>query len=97
MSAIGSGLVTLINLYIYVLIGRLILEYILMFARSWRPKGFVLVIAEFLMSATDPFLKLIRRYIKPIQLGSVALDVSFIVAIFGLSILRNLIYGLFIG
>ncbi|GAA4144596.1 YggT family protein [Actinomadura sp. NBRC 104425] len=70
-------------LYIFLLflIGRLILEVLQSFARSWRPTGLVLVIAETTYTVTDPPLKLLRRFIPPIRLGNVALDLSFTVLI----------------
>jgi YggT family protein len=61
------------------LIGRLILSWIQAFSRSWHPTGVVLVIAEVVYTATDPPLRLLRRYIPTVRLGTVALDLSFMV------------------
>jgi len=83
----GDLFASLINLYIYVLIGRLIFEYIRMFARNWRPTGLVLLIAEAIYTVTDPPLSALRRIIPPIRLGTVSLDLSFLVLILGLQIL----------
>jgi len=83
----GDLFASLINLYIYVLIGRLIFEYIRMFARNWRPTGLVLLIAEAIYTVTDPPLSALRRIIPPIRLGTVSLDLSFMVLILGLRIL----------
>ncbi|MGO9077712.1 MAG: YggT family protein [Streptosporangiaceae bacterium] len=66
-----------LSLYLLLLIGRLIFSWIQAFSRSWQPHGFVLVIAEGVYTATDPPLKLLRRYIPTVRLGSVALDLSF--------------------
>ena len=84
----GDLFASLITLYIYVLIGRLIFEYIRMFARNWRPTGLVLLIAEAIYTVTDPPLSALRRIIPPIRLGTVSLDLSFLVLILGLQILR---------
>jgi YggT family protein len=83
----GDLFASLISLYIYVLIGRLIFEYIRMFARNWRPTGLVLLIAEAIYTVTDPPLSALRRIIPPIRLGTVSLDLSFLVLILGLQIL----------
>jgi YggT family protein len=61
------------------LIGRMIISWIQTFARSWQPTGIVLVIAEIIFTVTDPPLKLLRRYIPPLRLGTVALDLSYMV------------------
>jgi YggT family protein len=66
-------------LYFILLMGRLVLDYIQMFARSWRPQGPVLVIAEIIYTATDPPLRALRKIIPPLRVGSVSLDLSFLV------------------
>ena len=66
-----------LSIYLVLLIGRLIISWIQQFSRSWRPSGIVLVMAEAIFTATDPPLRLLRRYIPTVRLGSVALDLSF--------------------
>jgi YggT family protein len=66
-------------LYLLLLIGRLIISWIQAFSRDWHPRGIILVIAEVLYTATDPPLRLLRRYIPTVRLGTVALDLSFMV------------------
>jgi YggT family protein len=69
----------LLSIYLVILIGRMIFSWIQAFARSWRPTGIVLVIAETIFTLTDPPLKFLRRYIPPLRLGTVAMDLSFMV------------------
>ncbi len=66
-----------LSVYLVVLIARMILSWVQMYARSWSPTGILLVIAEGVYSATDPPLRFLRRYIPSVRLGSVALDLSF--------------------
>ena len=94
MSILGHYLGGSIGLYIYVLIGRLIFDYIQMFARTWRPTGIVLLIAEGIYTVTDPPLTALRRVIRPVRLGTVSLDLSFLVLIIGLQIVQNICYSL---
>jgi YggT family protein len=70
-------LVYILSIYLLLLIGRLIFSWIQQFSRSWTPTGIVLVIAEAVYTATDPPLRLLRRYIPALRIGSVALDLSF--------------------
>ena len=65
--------------YLLILIARMVLSWIQTFSRDWHPTGFVLVIAEAAYTATDPPLRLLRRYIPSLRLGTVALDLSFMV------------------
>ncbi len=67
-----------LSVYLVLLIGRMIFSWIQVYARTWSPHGILLVIAEGVYSATDPPLRLLRRYIPSVRLGSVALDLSFI-------------------
>ena len=68
-----------LTIYLVILVGRMIFGWIQVFAREWRPTGIVLVLAEAIYTATDPPLKFLRRFIPPLRLGMVALDLSFMV------------------
>ena len=86
------GLVVLaLWLYFILLIGRLVLDYIQMFARAWRPRGPVLVIAEIIYTATDPPLRALRKLIPPLRLGSINLDLSFLVLLILIQVLINIL------
>ena len=67
----------LLSVYLVLLIARMIFSWIQVYARSWSPSGILLVVAEGVYSATDPPLRFLRRYIPSVRLGSVALDLSF--------------------
>jgi YggT family protein len=66
-------------IFFIILIGRLVIDWIQVFARDWRPRGVVLVICEGIYSATDPPLKALRRLLPPLRIGQVQLDLAFIV------------------
>jgi YggT family protein len=66
-------------LFFVLLIGRLVLDWVQVFARQWRPRGPVLVIAETIYSATEPPLRALRKVLPPIRLGQVQLDLAFTV------------------
>ncbi|MBO0819703.1 MAG: YggT family protein [Nocardiopsaceae bacterium] len=57
----------------------MIISWIRAFAPSWHPTGVILVVVETVLTITDPPLKFLRRYIKPLRIGTVALDLSFMV------------------
>jgi YggT family protein len=78
---VGDLIYILLWLFFVLLIARLVLDYVQMFARSWRPSGPLLVVAEVIYTLTDPPLKALRRLIKPVRLGSVSLDLSFLVLV----------------
>jgi YggT family protein len=89
MSAFGALLATILQLFIYLLIGRLIIDYARMFARNWRPKGIVLALVELIYAITDPPLNFARRFIPPIRMGAVSFDLAYIAVFLLASLLRQ--------
>jgi YggT family protein len=79
VNILKAVLTYLIWFYLLLLIIRMIISWIQAFSRSWHPKGIVLVVAETVFTATDPPLRFLRRYIPSLRLGTVALDLSFMV------------------
>jgi YggT family protein len=68
-----------LTIYLVILVGRMIFGWVQVFAREWRPSGILLVVAEGIFTATDPPLKFLRRFIRPLRIGMVAMDLSFMV------------------
>ncbi|CAB4880401.1 MAG: YggT family protein [Actinobacteria bacterium] len=89
MSPIGQILATALWLYWLVFIGRLVFDFVQIFARSWRPTGLILIIAEAIYTVTDPPLRLLRRVIPPLRLGGMQFDLAFLIVLIGLQILIN--------
>ncbi len=79
------------------LIVRLIVDWIQVFARSWQPTGPVLVVLEIVFSITDPPIKAVRKVIPPLRLGSIALDVSFILVFIVVILLMRVNQSIFLG
>jgi YggT family protein len=79
MQLLKVVLTYVLAIYLVILIGRMIIGWIQVFARSWRPTGVVLVLAEGIFTATDPPLKFLRRYIPPLRIGTVSMDLSYMV------------------
>jgi YggT family protein len=48
------------------------------FSRGFRPTGAVLVIFEVVFTITDPPMRFLRRFIPPLRLGGIAIDLSFL-------------------
>lgn len=95
MNLIGSVILIAINIYTLVMWARLILDWAMVLVPTFRPKGPVLVIAELVYSLTDPPLKFVRRWVKPLRIGSISLDLAWIVVIIGLSVLSWIVRILF--
>lgn len=68
-----------ILVFFLILLVRMVLDWVQVFARSWRPTGVALVVAEAAYTVTDPPLRFLRRFLPPLRLGPVQLDLAFTV------------------
>ena len=86
----------LVEVFWFLHLGRIVVEMIASFSRSWTPKGVLAVVLEWLFTITDPPVKALRRLIPPLQMGGVALDVSVLVLFVLLSILTMILQMIFL-
>lgn len=90
---IASYVDTLFTVYIALIIVRIVL--------SWIPRmpyqPVLRAVVGFVQDVTDPYLNLFRRIIPPVRLGPAALDLSPIIGIFLLVIVRGIVVGLIGG
>lgn len=92
---VALSIVYLVVHVLYIaLLGRLVLDWVQMFARGWRPRGVALVAASTIYSVTDPPMNALRRLVPPLRFGGVALDLGFLILVFVISILQSLVAGL---
>ena len=76
VSVVASVFFVVISLFIIVMWVRFIVDLVAMLSRTWRPRGIVLVIAEFAYTVTDPPVKAVRRVVPPLRTGGAAIDFS---------------------
>ncbi|MEY2814876.1 MAG: hypothetical protein RIS05_624 [Actinomycetota bacterium] len=84
-------LLNLLTFFKWVLFARLIIDYVRMFARNWRPNSFLLALFELVYAITDPPMKFVGRFVPPLRIGGVALDLSFIVILLALNFASTLV------
>ena len=80
-----------INAYIAVLFARMILDWVAVLAPRWYPRGVVASLINVVYRLTEPPLRWLRRYIRPLPMGPVSLDLSFLVLYFALVVLQVII------
>lgn len=88
MGLLVSILSWLLDIYFYILLGRFALELVMGVNRSFRPRGVWLVLSEAVMTVTDPPMKLVRRFIKPVRIGAAGIDFSWTIVLLLVSLLR---------
>ena len=91
MFSVGSLLANILQIFLFALLGRLIFDYVQMFSKSWRPRGPILYLVEAIYTVTDKPMKFVSRFVPPLRLGGISLDLSFIVLFFGTQLLMGLV------
>lgn len=69
---------------------RFVFDWVQVLNPAFRPRGFVVVLAETSYTITDPPLKAVRRVIPPIQIGAIRLDLAWTIVLIVLLILMSL-------
>ena len=88
MNLVGQLIDFVLWACVVVLIARFVIDWVQVLARSWRPRGPVLIVCEAVYTMTDPPLRALRRVIPPLRLGAVALDLSPMILLVALWLLQ---------
>jgi YggT family protein len=91
VNLVGGILYGLVWGFIALLWVRFVVDWVQVFARRWSPSGILLVVLEAVYTVTDPPIKALRRVIPPLRLGSIMLDLSFLLVMLGAYLLLVLI------
>ena len=92
MTVVGRTVAGILSIYVIILIARIVIDYVFIFAREWRPKGIVLLLVEAIYTVTDPPLKALRRVIPPLRIGGISLDLAFLVLFILVQVLIQVAY-----
>lgn len=79
LSILLQVLYLLLYLFLLMLLARFVLSAVLQFGRRWQPGRSAAVGLETVWSVTDPPLKALRRVIPPLRIGTVSIDLAFLV------------------
>ena len=80
--------------FLILLFARFVVDWVMVLARSWRPQGLVAAGLEVVYATTDPPLKAVRKVIPPLNLGTIRLDLGFMVLLIAVILLRSLLSSL---
>jgi YggT family protein len=96
MTILGIVIDWVLWVFLLVLFARMILSWVPVLVRDWEPHGPMLVVAEIIYSITDPPLRLLRKVLRPVRVGTMMLDLAFIGLVILVLILRLLNANLFL-
>ena len=94
MALFWNILSSILLVFLVLLFARFVVDWVMVLARSWRPSGLVAAGLEVVYATTDPPLKAIRKVIPPLNLGSIRLDLAFMVLLIAVYILRGIVDSL---
>ena len=97
MAVLGSILLLVLQIFLWLMLIRLVFDWVQVFARSWTPRGPLLVVLEVVYSITDPPIMFVRRFVPPLRLGSVAIDTSFLIVLILVYVLQSVVRRIFFG
>jgi YggT family protein len=86
----GQVIEGLLWFFIAMLWIRFVVDWVQVFARAWTPHGPLLVLLEMVYSVTDPPIKALRRVIPPLRIGSISLDLSFLIVMISAYVLLRI-------
>ena len=97
MQTVGLILYVVLTVFIAFMWVRFIVDWVQVFARSWTPRGILLVVLELVYSVTDPPIKALRRVIPPLRIGNFALDLSMLIVFVGAYVLLRINRGVLLS
>ena len=94
MALVFGIISTILLVFLILLFARFVVDWVMVLARSWRPTGIVAAGLEVVYLTTDPPLRAVRKVIPPLNLGSIRLDLGFMVLLIAVVFLRSITSGL---
>ncbi|HEY3505862.1 MAG TPA: YggT family protein [Actinocatenispora sp.] len=91
MSVLFQVIYLVVYLFLLALMARLVLSFVLQFARRWQPRRRAAAAMEVVWSVTDPPLKALRRVIPPLRIGTVSVDLAFLILLVIVYVLLNVV------
>ena len=75
----------------YLLFARIVVDLVRQVRRDWRPTGFWLVVSVWILRLTDPPLRFVRRFVKPVRVGGAMLDLAMVVLMLALLLVMTIV------
>jgi YggT family protein len=90
MSFIGQILYWATQLFFYAMLARFVADLVMSVNRGWRPRGVLMPLLDICYTITDPPLKFVRRFIPPLRLGPIALDLAWTILLIAVLFVQGL-------
>ncbi|MFM1958284.1 MAG: hypothetical protein RI929_647 [Actinomycetota bacterium] len=94
MGLLGTILYWALQLFVYAMFARFIVDFVMSINRGWRPPAILMPVVDFAFTITDPPLKFVRKFVPPLRLGVVALDLAWTIVLIAALFLQRLVVSL---
>ncbi len=94
MGLLGTILYWALQLFVYAMFARFIVEFVMSINCGWRPPAILIPVVDLAFTITDPPLKFVRRFVRPVRLGVVALDLAWTIVLIAALFLQRLVVSL---
>ena len=91
MGLIGLILYWALQLFVYAMFARFIVEFVMSVNRGLRPPNILMPVVDFAFTITDPPIKFVRRFVPPLRLGVVALDLAWTIVLIAVLFAQGLV------
>jgi YggT family protein len=81
MKVLGETIYFVGWIFFLLLLFRLVMSWVFMFARDYTPRGVMLVFVEAAYTVTDPAVNFVRRLVPPLKIGGIVLDLSLLILV----------------
>lgn len=88
ISALGTLIFWVLTAYLLILFARMIIGWIMVLG-NYRPAKSMVAVFEVVYTLTDPPLRFLGRFIPPLRLGSVSLDLGFLLLVIVIIVLQG--------
>ena len=85
-------LIWALQIFLILMFVRFVMSWVFSLSR-YRATGAVAMLLEVVYSVTDPPLKLLGRFIPPLRVGNMSIDIGFIVLLIGIQALVAVLKG----
>jgi YggT family protein len=92
MSAIGALLGLVLSIFGLVLVARIVLDWVGVLAPGGS--GGLVHARQWTHAVTEPVIAPVRRFVRPVRLGPVAIDLAFTLVFIAVIVLRSVVLAL---
>lgn len=91
MTVVGKILYIILQIYLVLLIARMIMSWVLLASRDFQPRGWIAVLFEAVYTVTDPPIRFFDKRIPVLRIGAVGISLDFIIVFILVSIAQSLV------